>query len=78
MRKVYVLAAGLAGAICAVSAVAFAQANPQAEALFRDGKELMKQGKVAEACTAFEGSERTEHSLVTLMNLADCREKNGQ
>jgi len=59
-------------------ALAWGQASPQAETLFRDGKRLMKDGKLAEACAAFEGSERAEHNLATVMSLADCREKNGQ
>jgi hypothetical protein len=58
--------------------LAWGQASPQAETLFRDGKRLMKEGKLAEACAAFEGSERAEHNLATVMSLADCREKNGQ
>ena len=57
---------------------AWGQASPQAEALFRDGKRLMKEGKLAEACAAFEGSERAEHNVATLLSLADCREKNHQ
>jgi serine/threonine-protein kinase len=55
-----------------------AQAHPQAEQLFRDGKALMKAGRLAEACDAFESSERAEHNVATLMNAADCREKNQQ
>src|SRR5215468_9695329 len=57
---------------------AHGQASPQAEALFRDGKQLMKEGKLAEACAAFEGSERAEHNVATVLSLADCREKNRQ
>ena len=68
-----VLAVGLAWPV-----LAWGQASPQAEALFRDGKQLMKEGKTAEACAAFEGSERAEHNVATLMSLADCREKNRQ
>lgn len=49
-----------------------------AEKLFRDGKQLMKDGKLAEACAAFEGSEHIEPNLASLLSLADCREKNGQ
>jgi hypothetical protein len=55
---------------------AWGQASPQAEALFRDGKRLMKDGKLAEACAAFEGSEHAEHNVATVLSLADCREKN--
>jgi serine/threonine-protein kinase len=73
---------GLAKLVLAVGiaapALAWGQASPQAEALFRDGKQLMKEGKTAEACAAFEGSERAEHNMATLMSLADCREKNRQ
>jgi len=64
--------------ICLAPAFAWGQASPQAEALFRDGKDLMKEGKLAEACAAFEGSERAEHNIATLLSLADCRDKNQQ
>lgn len=57
---------------------AFAQANPQAEDLFRQGRQAMETKHFAEACQAFEGSQRLEPMVATLMNLADCREKNGQ
>ncbi len=49
-----------------------------AEQLFRDGKRLLAEGKVAEACRAFEGSYRKEAAISTLLNLADCHEKDGQ
>jgi len=62
----------------AMPVVAWGQASPQAEALFRDGKRLMKEGKLAEACGALEGSERAEHNVATVLSLADCREKNHQ
>lgn len=62
----------------AVSSPAAGQASPQAEALFRDGKRLMKGGDIAAACAAFEGSERAEHNIATVLSLADCREKNHQ
>lgn len=56
-----------------------AQVRPEAaEKLFRDGKAMMKEGKLAEACGAFEASEKAEHSIATVLSLADCREKNGQ
>ncbi|HEX4420619.1 MAG TPA: hypothetical protein VH165_22045 [Kofleriaceae bacterium] len=62
----------------AAPAAAWGQASPQAEALFRDGKQLMKDGKLGEACIAFEGSEHAEPNIATLLSLADCREKNHQ
>jgi tetratricopeptide (TPR) repeat protein len=63
--------------LIAFAAPAAAQ-NIEAEALFRDGKRLMKEGKIGEACDKFEASERLESSVGTLLNLADCREKNKQ
>lgn len=61
-----------------VATTAFAQSTGTAEALFRDGKRLMAEGQFAEACRAFEGSERLEHNVSTLLNLANCREKEGK
>jgi hypothetical protein len=58
---------------------AHAQAgSAEAEKLFRDGKDLMKAKKFAEACEAFETSYKLDPVLNVLVNLADCREKNGQ
>jgi len=67
------LTAGLVVALFAAPAGA-----QVAEQLFRDGKRLMSEGKIGEACAAFEGSYRKEAAVTTLLNLADCREKNGQ
>jgi hypothetical protein len=64
--------------LCALAALARAQVRPEAETLFRDGKALMKDGKIAAACAAFEASEKAEHSVATVMSLGDCREKNQQ
>jgi hypothetical protein len=65
--------------IIAVSATASAQpAGAQAEVLFRQGRELMAAGKLAEACAAFEQSQKLEPAPATLLNYAGCREKNGQ
>jgi hypothetical protein len=59
--------------------VAAAQSHSaEAEQRFRDGKRLMGEKKYAEACAAFETSQRLEPAVTTLANLADCREKNGQ
>lgn len=61
------------------SSVALAQpAGAQAEVLFRQARELMAAGKVAEACSSFEESEKLEPALSTLLNLANCREQLGQ
>jgi hypothetical protein len=66
------------GAISWLAGVATAQVRPEAEKLFRDGKSLMKAGMTAEACAAFEASEKAEHNVATVLSLADCREKNEQ
>ena len=50
----------------------------QAEVLFREGRDLMAAGKYAEACAAFEQSQKLDPATTTLLNLAACREKLGQ
>jgi hypothetical protein len=52
--------------------------NAAAEQLFADGERLMKEGKLPEACSAFEASNRIESRAGTLVNLGLCREQNGQ
>ena len=52
--------------------------SAEAEALFREGKKLIKQGKLAEGCDKIAASEKLEGSVGTLLNLGDCREKQGQ
>ena len=59
------------------SASAHAQ-SVEAETLFREGKKLLKQGKVAAACDKLEASDRLEASVGTELNLADCRARNHQ
>jgi hypothetical protein len=46
--------------------------------LFRQGKELMSRGRYAEACAAFDASQKLDPALATLLNQASCREKNSQ
>src|SRR5262245_36427412 len=64
-----------------VLAARTADAQPsgaQAETLFRQGKELMAKGKIAEACAAFDASQKLDPTISTLLNQAACREKNEQ
>jgi len=49
-----------------------------AEALFRDGRALIKAGNVQAGCDKLAASEKLESSVGTLLNLGDCREKLGQ
>jgi hypothetical protein len=57
--------------------VAVAQ-SPTAEALFNDGRKLLAEGKLAQACDAFEASNRVEPRAGTLIRLGECREQNHQ
>jgi hypothetical protein len=65
-------------ATVASAALAHAEPSPEAEKLFRDGRALAKQGKLAEACDAFAASNKLDSSVGTLLNLGDCRAKLGQ
>lgn len=65
--------------ICVVASRAGAQpAGAQAEALFREGRSLMAEGKIAEACEAFDASERLDPAITTRLNQAACHEQAGQ
>lgn len=65
--------------LVALARIADAQpAAAQAEALFRQGQELKTQGKYAEACAAFDASQKLDPSISTVLNQADCRERLGQ
>jgi len=67
-------------ACCALSALpprAYAQ-SAEAEGLFEDGERLFAAGKLAEACDAYEASNRIEARAGTLIRLGECRERNSQ
>lgn len=65
--------------VALLGSIASAQpAVVDAEALFREGRRLLKEGKVAEACEKLDASARLDESVGTLLNVGDCREKNGQ
>ena len=52
--------------------------NVLADALFRQGRELLEQEKYAEACIKLAESQRLDPKLGTLLNLAHCHEKEGR
>ena len=52
--------------------------SAEAEALFRDGRALIKRNQLAVGCDKLAASERLESSVGTLLNLGDCREKLGR
>jgi hypothetical protein len=49
-----------------------------AEALFSEGRKLMAAGRYAEACPKLEASLKLDTGVGTMLNLAECYEKNGQ
>lgn len=71
-----VIIVALAGLVIRVPA-AVAQ-NAGAEALFREGRTLIKQGKLEAGCDKLAASENIESSVGTLLNLGDCLEKLGK
>lgn len=81
-RSTPIAATSLAFAIAVMSFLAGERdaraQSAQAEALFQEGNRLMTQGKIAQACDAFEESNRLEPGAGALLNLGDCRVQNGQ
>ncbi len=77
--RVLVLGAVLIGLLVMPAAVQAQKGNTTAaEALFEQGRDLMKQKRYAEACEKFEASHKLDPSVGALLNLGDCRQKNGQ
>jgi hypothetical protein len=76
------VAGGVFLAMLAAAGVAGAQSSAEsaaaAEALFQEGKKLMAEGKYADACPKLVNSQNLDPAVGTLLNLADCFERNGQ
>ncbi|HEY1697767.1 MAG TPA: hypothetical protein VGG39_36655 [Polyangiaceae bacterium] len=67
----------LAVALAVAPRSAAAQPTPgavAAEALFREGRDLLARGQLAEACTKLEASEKLEPAVGTLFSLGECYE----
>ncbi len=81
-RRFTLLLPGWLGALCALAALATssaAAADPAtAEALFQEGRALLERGELAAACSKFESSQASEPSGGALLNLADCRARQGR
>lgn len=75
-------AASAAAAVLLCAASAGAQpgdsARAQADALFREGQQLLTAGQVAAACAKLEESERVDPKIGRLLNVAYCHEKQGR
>jgi hypothetical protein len=54
------------------------KAAAAAESLFQEGRKLMEAKRYAEACPKFAASQKMSPAIGTLLNLADCYEKNNQ
>lgn len=74
--RVFLCLASLAGALSVTSGAEAQEGNKAAaEALFTAGRDLMAAGKFNEACSKFEGSQKLDAGLGTLLYLADCYER---
>jgi hypothetical protein len=72
---------GLSIAIAFTPALAVADgasSRATAEALFKEARTLMTSGKYKEACPKLAESQRLDPAAGTLLNLAECYDKNGQ
>jgi len=78
-RRPPLLAPALLIALAALGRPAVAQESAApAESLFDDGRRLLAEGKLAEACAKLTESERLDPAVGTLLNLGDCYEKMGR
>ncbi|WP_438014835.1 hypothetical protein WMF18_28605 [Sorangium sp. So ce315] len=77
-RVAWCVAALLSLAAGVARAQPSAERAAAAEALFREGRELVAQGKLAEACPKFAASQRLDPGYGTQWNLADCLERLGR
>jgi hypothetical protein len=68
----------LALPVAARAEVPSGSAAAMAEALFQQGRDLLKEKRYAEACARFEDSQRLDPKLGTLLNLAVCHETVGR
>ena len=72
-----VLAIGLAPAVARAAGDSEGGAAA-AESLFQEGRKAMDAHRYGDACPKFLASEKLSPAIGTLLNLADCYEKNGQ
>src|SRR5690606_30041935 len=66
-------------ALCVLIVSGTARADKAtAESLFQEGKRLMEQGQIEEACPKFQASMDAEPSVGAMLNLARCHELTGK
>jgi hypothetical protein len=73
-----IVAMGALGSPRAARADVTPEAKAAAEAAFENAKNLMKEGKFAEACAKFQASQSLDPGIGTMLYLADCYEKSGR
>src|SRR5262245_2576555 len=76
-RVLWLVPGVVLGAVVARSSPAAAQ-PADAQRLFDDGRRLLAAGKLAEACAAFDASERLDPRPTTELNAAACHERSGE
>lgn len=77
-RSIAAISAACAVVVAIAGEHAAGAQSAEAEALFEQGSQLMAAGKLADACDAFEASNRIESRAGTLVRLGECREQNHQ
>jgi serine/threonine-protein kinase len=79
-RAAWIPLAALAAASAAAPARAQQSAADKAaaEALYEQGKQLLRAGKIAEACPKFAASQELDPGVGTLLHLGDCYERLGR
>jgi hypothetical protein len=77
-RSLGVVSLLAAAALLCASAASAAPDVGSADQLFAQAKQLMSEGKFAQACSKFEASYDADPALGSLLNLADCLERDGR
>lgn len=76
--KIAVTLATLVAVTVASGSVASADKKERADALFKEGKKLMAEKRYADACTAFEESNKLDPGIGAQLNIARCYEEWGK
>ncbi len=77
-RTAHLLSAGITAFALTFAAPAVAAPTDEADALFEEGRRLMDEGKLPDACAKLERSFQLAPRLGTMLNLGACTERRGQ